>query len=227
MSLLLLLRKKVSFPSVVSDLSGSTSFGVTSIPTGLPAGVVAGDLLIVLIARLNATTLTWPAGWGILITDTANNGAFEARYKKYQTGDTAPTVTSSTGSAFAWRSLRISGQHSTTTPEASVIVIGSSTAPNPAILDPVGWGIESTLWIAVESDNNAANPTSYPVNYINGIANHGASGPNISYATRKLAVSSEDPGAFAIGSQSWAAATIAIRPASQYINTGFTLFFTD
>lgn len=215
-------------PVVAASSSGSTSVGATQISTAFPSGVSTGDLLILLVARINAMTMSWPAGWTSLVSNTANDGAFETRYRIYQAGDSAPVITG-TSSAYAYRMLRVTGHDLNTAPEASAIVTGSSTTPNPSALNPTNWDAEDTLWIAAQSNGGSTAPSQYPVGYGGNLANAGMFGPALALATRARNIASEDPGTFTIGSQPWGAATIAVRPVplvSAAKLGGFLPFFT-
>jgi hypothetical protein len=216
-----------AFPQIPATSSGSTSVAQSQIVTAHPAGVAVGNRLLLFVARLNAMTMTWPAGWTSLITNTANDGTFEARWRDYQAGDTAPTVTGS-ASAYAYRMLRITGHDPGTAPAATTLAVGTSTSPNPGSLDPSDWGSEDTLWIAVQSNAGSSAPSGYPADYGNGTANQGTFGPALAFATRELAASSDDPGTFTLtSSQAWGAATIAIRPAppAGAVQTGAFMLF--
>jgi hypothetical protein len=214
------------YPQIASNSSGSTSVGATQIATAFPSGVTAGNLLLLFVARLNAMTMTWPSGWTPLVTNTANDSAFEVRWRAYQAGDTSPTITG-TASAYVYRMLRISGHHPGTAPEASTLVTGTSTTPNPGSLDPAGWGTESTLWISAQSNAGTSAPSAYPADYGGVLANAGSFGPALALAMRESTTSSQDPGTFTLpASQVWAAVTIAIRPAPVIsTSSGFMMFF--
>src|SRR6185437_5383925 len=138
-----------SYPVVASTSSGTTGVGATQVTTTLPSGVAAGDLLVLFVARLNALATTDPSGWTRLSTDSTHNGAFEAWYRRYQAGDSAPTVTGPSGTAWAYRMLRVTGAHTSTAPELAALAPGTSTSPNPPALNPANWDVEATLWVAV------------------------------------------------------------------------------
>src|SRR6476646_364779 len=154
-----------SYPVVTGTSSAASGFGVTSISTSFPSGVAAGDLLILFVARLNSLTTTDPSGWTRLNTDTTNNGTFEVWYRWYQAGDTAPTVTGGSSTAWVYRMLWITGASTSTAPEMTTLATATSTAPNPGALNPVNWDVEATLWIAATSSANNAGPSAYPTSY--------------------------------------------------------------
>jgi hypothetical protein len=216
----------VLFPVLAASSSGNNGAGGTSHSTAFPIGVAVGDLLILLFVRGSASTTTWPAGWNSLTSDTANNYALESRYRFYQAGDSAPTLTTSITTVSAYRMLRITGANLTTAPEATTLTVGTSTAPNPGSFDPAGWAAEDTLWIAVESDGGTAATTGYPAGYVNTTSAGNAFGGRISFGTRELNATSEDPGAFTLpASVAWSAATIAVRPVSPMAQQGHFLMF--
>jgi hypothetical protein len=205
------------FP-ILAGTSSNNQLSVSSITTTFPTGTTAGDLCILYVARIAAMSTTGPTGWTRLNTDSTNQYAHEAWYRWYQAGDANPTVS---GAASHWvsRMLRITGAHTSTGPELSSIITGSTATANPPSLDPVNWGTENTLWVAAYSDSNSTGPSSYPTSYTNGASVNTFVGPNFSFAVRKLAAASEDPGTFGLSTaSSWRASTLAIRPAPQLVN---------
>lgn len=205
-------------PIVANSIAGVSQSG-TSMVTTLPTGVTESDLLIMCFARQLATTTTWPAGWTSLVSNTVNNYAMEIRYRWYQNGDTAPTLTTGNSNTKLYRCLRITGADTTQAPEVSTVATATSTAPNSPTLNPTGWDVEDTLWLSIAAWNNIdtgtnAAPSAYPTNYTGGEYNAGTVGPVLTYARRALEAASDDPGAYAAAlSVTWFAATVAVRPA--------------
>jgi hypothetical protein len=100
---------------------------------------------------------------------------------------------------------------------------GSGTAPDPASLDPFNWATEDTLWIAASACDSTATYSGFPTGFTqedhstsggHSASSGGSTGAGFAVAYRKEAISSKDPGAFTIGSEDWAAITIAVRPAA-------------
>lgn len=215
----------MAFPVVATTNSGNDTTG-TSHTVTLPGSIAAGDLLIVIFATDGNPTVTWPSGWdqaanNLLATTasgTANTLTCKQRIADGSEGASI-TVTTSASEWTAWSTLRITGWHGTTVAEAGAAT-GASTTANPPSLNPTGWDVEDTLWIACSSrdtggtddDDNTAHPASYTaIHNVLGGTNAGA--VNLTTSRRDNAVSAEDPGTYtAPTSEDWVAATISIRP---------------
>ena len=197
----------------------------------MPATVNAGDLLIVLFTNDGSATVTTPAGWSLLAS-TANGSAVRLSvYYKIAAGTEGGTtvnfVTSAAEQAAA-QVYRITDWHGTTPPEISAAATGTSTAPNPASLNPAGWDVADTLWLAVAGQDRGdqSGTTAYPASYTDGISilsSDGTGSCRTHSARRVLAVASENPGAFTIPvSEEWVAFTIAVRPEPHDLTTSST-----
>lgn len=132
------------------------------------------------------------------------------------------TVTLSTAEAGTARIVAISDAHGTTaTAAATSTGLGNSTSPNPPALDPTGWELEHTLWLAVEGHDSTGSVTTYPIGFDGNQTNINTTNINsatLSYATHDERVTTLDPGPFTItNSRNWAAVTLAVRPA---VDTG-------
>lgn len=234
----------MAFPTIDAVNSGFETAASTSHPINLPSGIVAGKLLIVILTSSAAPTISgWPAGWtsiGSGVLDISSGyGRIDVRYKIATGSETNFTLTSSSSTATSHNSYRIGAWHGITPPEASAIAFGSGTAPNPASLNPTGWGAEDTLWMALTGYNNSSAATSYPTNYSLNQSNVGSASAFVrqAIAARNLNAASEDPGAFAIAAAGhWSAFTLAVRPAVPnvppsagftYVVTNFSVAFTD
>lgn len=199
-----------TFPVVEATNTGNGSSG-TSYAVPLPAGIAAGDLLVIIVGVNATATLTTPSGW----TQLANAFSGTQRlavYYKIASGSEGSTVsvTASASASWATNSYRISNYQGT--PEAGTPATGSSTAPNPPSLSP-SWGSAKTLWIAAAANNGAASFSGTPANYGNQITGS-ASLVKTTSVRRELEASSDDSGAFTLSSSNvWVAHTIAIRPA--------------
>ena len=90
----------MAFPTIAATSSGTSSFGATSIATSFPSGTSADDLCILYVGRLNSLTTNAVSGWTKILTDTTRNGAHEVWWRRFQAGDTAPTVSSGTGTSW-------------------------------------------------------------------------------------------------------------------------------
>ena len=203
-----------------------TAFGTdtTDHYVNMPAMVNAGDLLIVLFTNDGNATVTTPAGWSLLASDRRVIAVRLSAYYKIAVGDedgTTVNFVTSTGQEAAAQVYRITNWHGTTPPEISTAATGTSTSPNPASLDPAGWDVADTLWIAVAGQDRGdqSGTTAYPASYTDGISTQSSDPATIRVcrtlsARRVLTAASEDPGAFTIPvTDAWVAFTIAVRPA--------------
>jgi len=226
LALVLSFSMVITVPALAAPVVASvteTAFGTytTDHYVNMPATVDVGDLLIVLFTNEGLATVTTPAGW----TELASNSYYWfvrlSVYYKIAAGDedgtTVNFVTSSNQEAAA-QVYRITNWHGTTPPEISTAATGTDMVPDPASLDPAGWDIANTLWIAVAGQDRGdqTGTTAYPADYTDGISTLSSTGTGSCRtlsARRVLIAASEDPGAFTIPiSDEWVAFTIAIRP---------------
>ena len=128
-------------PAYTFRADGTKANGAAPISPGAPAGVVAGDLLLIATTcRPNASTLTTPTGWSVLKTndaETENGATLLGRIADGGANDT-PTISWSTGNSSA-QIAAFSGDVYT---DLATIVAHSAAAastsntvdiPNPAI----------------------------------------------------------------------------------------------
>jgi hypothetical protein len=210
-----------------------TAFGTdtTDHYVSMPATVNAGDLLIVLFTNDRNATVTTPAGWSLLTSDT--NGVHVRLSVHYKIaagteGGTTVNFATSASEQAAAQVYRITDWHGTTPPEISTAATGTDTAPDPASLNPAGWDVANTLWLAVAGQDRGdqSGTTAYPASYTDGISTLSSDGTGscrTHSARRVRAAASEDPGAFTIPvSEQWVAFTIAVRPALCNLTTNST-----
>jgi hypothetical protein len=194
-----------SFPVVQATTTHSTAFntGGTGV-ANLPAGVVAGDLIIIVVQYANVT-LTFPAGWNQLFDGLEGGGISKggAWYKVAAGGETTVAPTASANTAANTTSYRIDTYVGT--PEAATAT-GVSTTPDPPNLAP-SWGTKKTLWIAAATDQ-VGTLSGTPANYSNLLV---PATPRAISAQRNNEVSAENPGTFAHASQGWRSGTIAVQ----------------
>jgi len=210
-----------------------TAFGTdtTDHDVSMPATVDAGDLLIVLFTNDGGATVTTAGGWNLLASDANGTQVRLSVYYKIAAGTEGGTTVNFATSGVeqaAAQVYRITDWHGTTPPEISTAVTGTSTAPDPASLDPAGWDAADTLWLAVAGQDRGdqSGTTAYPASYTDGISTLSSDGNKSCQthsARRVRAAASEDPGAFTIPvSEQWVAFTIAVRPALCNLTTSST-----
>lgn len=160
----------------------------------------------------NPTISGMPAGWAELrdlLSGTTNN--LTVWWKQSDGTEVDFTFTTSASVRSATRTLRITGHVSATAPEVSTGATGTSTAPDPDLLNPTG-AAQDILWIAF-CTSDAGVISAYPTNYADNQFADGTTGADLGMATRNLNADSEDPGAFTIFSTAWCACTIAVKGA--------------
>jgi hypothetical protein len=218
-------------PVVTSVTETAFSTDTTNHNVNMPATADANDLLIVLFTNDGSATVTTPSGWSLLASNANGTAVRLSVYYKIalgtEGGTTVNFVTSASEQAAA-QVYRITNWHGTTPPEISTAVTGTGVSPDPASLNPTGWDVADTLWLAVAGQDRGdqGGTTAYPAYYTDGI-NTLSSATTDSCRTlsarRVLAVASENPGAFTIPvSEEWVAFTIAVRPAPRDLTTSST-----
>jgi hypothetical protein len=218
-----------AYPEVVATNGGGVTATQSTHPINLPAGLQAGDLLIVVFACRGTSltvTPTGPAMTNMLKTEFATADTIWIGYRMCDGSESSLSIGTSVAGRSCHATYRITGHHPTTPPTHKTLLEGSSAAPDdPAALNPPAWDVENTLWLACAMyDNGSLTATAYPANYVNGQNPRTtvSTGPGLAMAQRALNVASEDAGAFTLSaSTAWGVTTLAIRPAPP--PTGATL----
>jgi len=207
------------YPAVEAITGGNEANVETNHTINMPAGVVAGDLLIVFTSTQGGWPMTFPGGaaWTQLYSTTSTNTLGQAFWKISDGGEGA-SITATTAGAVrsAHTSYRISGYSSSDVPEAVGNVAGNSANPNPPLLTPT-WGSRATLWLAgAHYFIGTYDVNAYPANYTDGRNDktNNAGGAGVGSARRENTTAAEDPGAFTLSTtDTWVASTIGIAPA--------------
>src|SRR5262245_33396418 len=207
----------MTFPVVAATNSNNGATG-TSHTVNLPAGISAGDVIVV-IAGSNAgstSSFTWPAGWEIgeqLSSDRVLSVA--ARIATGSEGSSV-NITSAASCAPVFIAYRITGAHGSTIPEVAFTAQVNTATPDPPSITP-SWGSADNLFIAATSRASSNGTPVYPSGYtgsqINQTSLSGATACQM--ASRNLTAGSENPGTFSYTggvSANSIAATIAVRP---------------
>jgi hypothetical protein len=211
-----------SSPPVVAGTNASSTNSGTSLACALPAGIAAGDLLVLFVGASRgdgtAVTISTPSGWTSLF-NVAGTGQVKrlACFYKVATGSEGgtQTVSFSAGSQAASTCARVTGYGGA--PESGAAATGSSSAPNPPSVAP-SWGGASSLFLAATAcAGTGTNAQTAPANYSDIVQASGIAGGNdicrVASAQRIGSSASEDPGAFGVSFTSWVANSVAIRPA--------------
>lgn len=215
----------MAFPVVAStSVSSGTSSGIS---ISLPAGTVAGDLLVLIAAFDGAVSETHDifvveSGWTRAALATAQGYVSGAVLWKVATGSDAATVDLSgngaaeAGGVIAYRITGHGGQVECAHTDNYTSVSDLSATPDSPALTPT-WGAADTLWITAASVDNASRTyTADPAGYANPVEYDGAAS-SAAVRTRALTkaanAATEDPGAYTVSvSEQWVAFTIAIKP---------------
>ena len=212
----------MAFPQVVQVTQGQSSGSVLTLDCNLPSSLTTDNLLLMFWWG-SGTSGTWtaPTGWTDITKNQFNLPRNAMFYRKVDdTEGATATVTQGTSREMSYIVLEIGPWHGTTAPEISAVATGDSTAPDPSSLNPAGWDVEDTLWLAhILQDLDAADSgavSAVPANYtlVGSAEIYAEQGMNC-IAKRELAAASEDAGAFTTSpADSWRAYMMAIRPGS-------------
>lgn len=195
-------------------LTNSTTSG-TSHSLNLPASIASGDILLAVVRCPGSTTITWPAGWTEQEQSNADSSDDETSIAwRIADGTEGATITITLGTSRILVGLcyRVTGGVDVA---FSGALTGSGSQPNSSIITPDGV-THDVLSITIGGCDDSETLTNPPTNYVNGTIQGstatGATGCSVYGASRQLtAASSEDPGAWTLGSTSiWTAWTVWI-----------------
>lgn len=210
----------MAFPSVASTATSQEGTATTTHDVIVPAGIEAGDLLLLFLTVYQLPTISdLPAGWIQLYSvDTPSSyNRGQAYYKIADGTEVDFTFTTSTSKKSVNRCFRVIDWHGVTPPECGIAATGSSTNPDPPSLSP-SWGADDTLWFAVchflGFYSLSGYPADFPDNrYADRMVSTGGAG--VGTCTEELNAVSEDPETFTLEtSHKWGTNTIAVRPAA-------------
>lgn len=212
----------MAFPSIRSQTSGHNANSTTP-PYTLSATINAGDLILIIGASDNTDAQTQPTGFTSIYeaqTSTQNRTFVFGKVADGTEDSTTVNGAIAVAEATTYAVYAIQDWFGTiaTGVAVSTGATGTSANPDPDSLSP-SWGSADTLWIAHENrDNATATVSAYPTSYTLGqIDQAGSVGGTqcCGYAARQNATATEDPATFTVASSgTWAAITIAIRPAA-------------
>jgi hypothetical protein len=194
---------------------GNVSFvAATSHPATMPTGIVAGDLLLIIMCNDSAQTPTNPGGWTLIAQGTLSGGTVTLSvWGKIAAGGDTFTSTTGAASTSCLQAYRINtwfGSLAGVT--LNGIATGSSTTPDPPSLT-AGW-TDRSLWLAIEGLAGSPGLTGTPANYTNPQdTNPGGGTCELRTARRQFFATTENPGTFTISpSGAWGTFTFAVRP---------------
>ncbi len=215
----------------VANTAGGAG-GVKTFPDLSTLTKNAGDLLIAICITYdgnstNAEFSSWGGGFTEFVDQatTATMG-IGAAYKVSTGSETGTfTVTTADTSTNDSQMILLSIPGGATAPEGGTITNGTGAAANIAALNPAGWDVEDTLWIAVcgagedSTTGSFTAPSAAPTNYGNLFATSVSAdvvgGVYGAVAFRQLAAASDDPATFTVDTTQArnSALLIAVRPA--------------
>ena len=207
----------MTFPAITNTATSGSASSSTTHTVNLPATINANDFIVILAATDGAPTTVPPTGF-TEIFDTNELHVFV----KVATGSEGSTVTFSTSAAESSAHITLVGDtwfEDLAGIEISTSAGATSASPNPDSVT-ASWGSDDNLFVAnFAASRGDRTTTGYPTNYagsnIDNPNGGGASGAQIACATRDLAASNDDPGAFSMsGTAPNRASTIVIRPAA-------------
>lgn len=183
----------------------------------LPAGIVAGDQLIIFVhvSSASARTITAPDGWTEVFNIVGPGDVRRfACYRRTATGSEGATVSVSINANARFATVAYAVRDAQAAVEATTAT-GSGTNPDPPALFPT-WGTAANLWITVAASPSATATVTPPTGYDDTLSiSTGNTVPaHIAAATRVVSSVSANPSAWTVVSNAnWAAATVAVRPA--------------
>lgn len=204
-----------AYPIVVNTNTG-TYAAANPYVVNLPASIVAGNLLLIILTSVENAPSATPSGWTQL-SGLAGSGEV-VLYSYYKTADGSEGSTVNVSNAgirvASSVSFQISGWGGT--PEVTTIAHGTSSTPDPASITP-SWGLLPTLYIAALGIYGTQSVSANPTNYGDAVEAYQSSGlANRTVTVRREATTTtEDPSAFTLSGTptSRRVQTIAIKSA--------------
>lgn len=216
----------MAFPVIQGTNESSTNTAGTSHLVTLPTGIIAGELVLILMSiGSTSATLNALTDWTEVLDEAAAIGLKILRWTG--TGvPSDPTFTSSASTRDATISFRISGADLAIAPQIGTTGTGTSATPDPPSVTPTGGVVKDYLFIAFygaageELDDDTWSdtpPTGYgptpPFQKSCGTAGTNLGGLTAAAWRQLNTGSAEDPGTFAKDvSAAWRSQTIIIHP---------------
>ena len=210
---------RAAFPTVATENGGGNA-ATTSHTINLPSGIVSGDLLVAYMVLRGNETFTWPGGWTVVLSlNQSTLSKTEIAFRRADGGEGASITVTTSGGALtsAFTTYRITGHHTTSDPEGTIITDTSGNQDPPS--HTASWGAEDNLWFAsAHWDNGDREVIGYSTNYTNGRHDRLsdlAANAALASARRELNTATENPGGIDVEfGVNATVATLVIRPAS-------------
>ena len=203
----------MAFPVVEAGSNGRNESSATTHSVTLPAGVAAGDLLLIFFATRYDTAITGPAGW---------TQVFQPVYSTYcriacfsiiaSGGETLASVTTAGNTRTGFVCYRISGASGNVEFGSAVFQTGShDVAPVTA-----SWGVKDNLFLAMcgktEANTLSYWPSTHTLHRTKNLWLDG-NAANVFVCARTEAVATHDAGSFTFGGLSRGIATpLVVEP---------------
>lgn len=219
------------FPQFETVATNGSGAPLTTHTIDTPAGVVAGDLLIAMIALENISRLDldqwsgWTDGFIEIKDKTPTAGEGVSVGVAYKISDGTEGIDIEVDSVDSERStammVRYSRHDPALAPDISFgrfgLIVGGNTSPDPDPITPAGGlPIKDFVYLALAAFQDGADTfTGFPPKYDDNQTQRGeAGGATMGMATRDRSVSTEDPGLFAMSGvgEEWQAFGLAIHP---------------
>lgn len=221
-----LLREPSLYPVIADQdtTSGTVTSNSSSWTLTYPTNIAAGDLLIAVLSADGSGSSSLPTGdgWNFSSWVAGSSGANYLQIHRNK----APSALSGTFTATmgaseqgSWLIYRIpSGTwhggdaSSTVATDGSATSTGSPSAnPDPPSLNPNGWDVENTLWLAFMGADTSRTVSAYPIGFTNtgSLVSGGSGGATLGWGRSEGApvVSKTYIGVWSIGASATSAAT--------------------
>lgn len=188
----------------------------------MPAGIVAGDTLLALVAVDGGNqAITFTGGWTKLLDGAAGSDGsvtLGIAYKKAAGGDTLSLAIGSAQQG-SCRVIRVDTAEDpdTQAPEIGAVTTGASATPTVGLITPAG-GAKDYKFYAVCAHDRDRTFTSAPTNHQANdatLVSGGANGAQVSWGDRDLNAASTDPDNFTYTtSDGFATVVVVVHPVS-------------
>lgn len=196
-----------NYPTVSATSTGQEDSASTSWTINLPAGIAAGNLIVIDLSCRNGRTITTPTGYTQLFKAGEGSGAITKAcyYKTAAGGETTATLPVAIGAPGAWTCYRISTWRGT--PEGS---INAGGADPPSVT--ASWGSDKNLVIATGGNiDGGSTMGTLPSGFGNGLEDADSSNTVSASARLETTNATTNPTAWGTAGASSYAGTLVIR----------------
>lgn len=208
----------MAFPVIATTATTLDANGAATAVT-MPAGIVAGDLLLVFVAHgKDEISAPIDGGWEPLIEQVAAGGVklSVSVYGKIAVGGDTCSLVAAGGDETVVHALRITG-HGVGDIDLALVratAAGLSPSPNPPLCNPNG-ELKDRLWIEAFAAENGSDFATYQSTNFTQVAQAETPGSKalLAVARRSVNATSLNPGVMAMSAaENWIAVTLAVPP---------------